>query len=65
MEYVIVQQHYEVRWETAYGQYGTRWNTRTFTVEAEARAFHAKRCATAPHSAGQPTFRRITIEEMA
>lgn len=65
MEYSIVQRHFEVRWETVYGQYGTRWNTRTFTAEAEAQAFHAKRCATRHDGAGNPTFHRITIEEVA
>lgn len=66
MKFVTIQQHFKVRWETAYGQYGTRWNTRTFASEIEAEAFYTKRAAEAAGcGTAAPTFCRITIEEVA
>lgn len=70
MEMIVVQQHYEVRWETSGSNpYNTRANCRTFTgdtAEADAVAFWSVRTVSAAergHAA--PTIRRVTIEERA
>jgi len=67
MEFIITGQHYEVRWETGAGPYGTRSNTRTFDVGSDPAAAETAAIAFADRrrAAGAPgvTVRRITIEE--